>query len=104
MATHATLRFLSVEAIVMRPSGLRLLTIGSVLLLAVGGLGLASVGKQNPPPPFPSFDPAPASPLPQIRLTQASSKCSTSAGICFVEPLPVGSPCTCGDFSGVIIP
>ena len=93
----------------MRRAGLRPMVIGSVLLLAVGGLGLAAVDKQEPAPMpsihvSPTTQVVPATPIPQIKVTQASSKCSTSAGICFVEPLPVGSPCRCGDFSGVIIP
>lgn len=41
-----------------------------------------------------------------IRLAQQySSRCETSAGICYVEPQPVGSPCTCPDGSpGTIVP
>jgi hypothetical protein len=45
-----------------------------------------------------------STPAPFTKLAQASSKCLTSAGICFVPPLAVGSPCTCGNFAGVIIP
>lgn len=74
-------------------------------VLALAGLGLASLDQPSAPGvPEPSirFAPKPAAPL--TRISQASSKCSTSAGICFVPPLPVGSPCSCGDFSGVIIP
>ncbi len=38
-------------------------------------------------------------------LAQAySSKCSTQSGICLVPPLPIGSPCSCGDYAGTIIP
>jgi len=74
-------------------------------VLALAGLGLPSVddpsatGMRQP-----AIRSAPKPPAPLSRIAQASSKCSTSAGICFVPPLPVGSPCSCGNFSGVIIP
>lgn len=74
-------------------------------VLALAGLGLASVDEPTAPKvPPPSFHLATKPTDPLTRISQASSKCSTSAGICFVPPLPVGSPCSCGNFSGVIIP
>jgi hypothetical protein len=33
-----------------------------------------------------------------------SPRCATPAGICFVSPMPVGSPCQCGQYFGTIIP
>lgn len=41
-----------------------------------------------------------------IRLAQQySPRCATSAGICEVDPQPVGSPCTCPDGTqGTIVP
>ena len=41
-----------------------------------------------------------------IQLAQQySSRCATSAGICYVAPQPVGSPCTCPDGTpGTIVP
>lgn len=33
-----------------------------------------------------------------------SPRCSTPAGVCLVPPQPVGSPCTCGDVAGTVIP
>ncbi len=41
-----------------------------------------------------------------IRLAQHySSRCETRAGICYVQPQPVGSPCTCPDGTpGTIVP
>jgi hypothetical protein len=43
-----------------------------------------------------------------LDITQAqvpySSRCATSAGICFVNPQPVNSICFCGQLQGVIIP
>ena len=31
-----------------------------------------------------------------VKLAQSfSSRCSTSKGICYVDPAPIGSPCTC---------
>jgi hypothetical protein len=84
---------------------MRLILLVSLPVLALAGVGVASVTARTPPPvPHPSVRLAPAETAPYTRLAQASSKCSTSAGICFVEPLPLGSPCSCGEFSGVIIP
>ncbi len=38
-------------------------------------------------------------------LSQMSSKCATSTGICWVPAQLIGSPCQCGDGSyGTIIP
>jgi hypothetical protein len=74
-------------------------------VVALAGVGLASVDEAPAPgvhQPSIRFAPKPEAPL--TRISQASSKCSTSAGICFVPPLPVGSPCSCGNFSGVIVP
>jgi hypothetical protein len=89
----------------MKGSDMRLILIASLPIIALAGLGLASVTARTPPPaPQPSVRLAPAESAPYTRMAQASSKCSTSAGICFVEPLPLGSPCSCGEFSGVIIP
>jgi hypothetical protein len=41
----------------------------------------------------------------RMNMAQAlSPRCSTPAGICFIEPpLPIGSPCVCGQFRGTII-
>jgi hypothetical protein len=33
-----------------------------------------------------------------------SPKCATPIGLCFVQPMPVGSPCWCGNVGGNIIP
>ncbi len=33
-----------------------------------------------------------------------SPRCATPAAICYVAPLPVGSPCKCGDAVGTIVP
>jgi hypothetical protein len=33
-----------------------------------------------------------------------SSRCSTNVGICYVPPAPVGSPCSCGNAPGTIVP
>ena len=84
---------------------MRLILVVSLPLLALAALGLASVDQRaSAPVPQPAVRLAPADAKPYTEVTQASSKCSTSAGICFVPPRPVGSPCSCGDFSGVIIP
>jgi hypothetical protein len=83
---------------------MRLILLLSLPILALAGLGVAAVNDARPTAPQPSVRLAPAEPAPHTRVAQASSKCSTSAGICFVEPLPLGSPCSCGEFSGVIIP
>jgi hypothetical protein len=84
---------------------MRLILLISLPVLALAGLGLVTVNARTPPPlPQPSVRLAPAGTAPYTKVAQASSKCSTSAGICFVEPLPLGSPCSCGEFSGVIIP
>ena len=44
--------------------------------------------------------------LPPLIKVQApmSPRCSTPAGVCLVPPQPIGSPCTCGDVAGTIIP
>mgnify|MGYP000592279031 CR=1 FL=1 len=84
---------------------MRLILLVLLPLLALAGLGLASVEPRTAPPaPQPTVQRAPTDAKPYTEVSQASSKCSTSAGICFVPPRPVGSPCSCGDFSGVIIP
>lgn len=40
-----------------------------------------------------------------LQVAQAlSPRCATPAGICFIQPpLPIGSPCACGQFRGTII-
>ena len=39
-----------------------------------------------------------------VRIAQAvSPRCATPAGICFVRPQEIGSPCSCGQFQGTII-
>ena len=38
------------------------------------------------------------------KVAQAlSPRCSTPAGICFIPPQPIGTPCSCGQFQGTII-
>jgi hypothetical protein len=88
---------------------MRLILIAFASLVALAGLGLTSIDLNGEIAPEPaaqsSRDPDPRStPAPFTEFAQASSKCLTSVSICFVPPLPVGSPCTCGDFAGVIIP
>jgi hypothetical protein len=41
----------------------------------------------------------------RMNMAQAlSPRCSTPAGICFVQPpQPIGTPCACGQFQGTII-
>jgi hypothetical protein len=41
----------------------------------------------------------------RMDMAQAlSPRCSTPAGICFVQPpQPIGTPCACGQFQGTII-
>ncbi len=39
-----------------------------------------------------------------MQLAQAlSPKCATPAGICFIPPQPIGTPCSCGQFQGTVI-
>lgn len=39
-----------------------------------------------------------------VDVVQAlSPRCSTPAGICFISPQPIGTPCSCGQFQGTII-
>ena len=40
-----------------------------------------------------------------VQVAQAlSSRCATPAGICSIQPpLPIGSPCACGELRGTII-
>jgi hypothetical protein len=83
---------------------MRLVLFGMIAVAGCAGLAVAAIG-----PPTPAERPIErAAPLPKppasLQVVQASSKCSTPSGICFVPPLPVGSPCRCGNFSGVIIP
>jgi negative regulator of sigma E activity len=66
-------------------------------VLAVA-LGVFEIGQQERAP----SENAPADPVKTAQST--SSKCSTSAGICYVSPLPIGSACRCGNTSGTIIP
>lgn len=32
-----------------------------------------------------------------------SPRCATPAGICFINPQPIGTPCACGQFQGTVI-
>lgn len=50
--------------------------------------------------------PAPGgyTPLPRLVQQTLSPHCSTPVGVCDVDPLPIGSPCQCGDTGGSIIP
>ena len=32
-----------------------------------------------------------------------SPRCSTPAGICIIDPQPIGSPCFCGQFQGTVV-
>ena len=39
-----------------------------------------------------------------VQVAQAlSPRCATPAGICFIHPQPIGTPCSCGQFQGTII-
>jgi len=39
-----------------------------------------------------------------MEVAQAlSPRCSTPAGICFITPQPIGTPCACGQFQGTVI-
>ena len=54
----------------------------------------------------PALDPplAMSKPKGPILAQFISPRCATPAGICFVAPMPVGSPCSCGQYPGTIIP
>ena len=40
----------------------------------------------------------------RMDMAQAlSPRCSTPAGICYIQPQPIGSPCFCGQYQGTVI-
>ena len=61
----------------------------------------SSAGYSPVPPDHPIQPQRP--PLSQ-RADTWSPRCATPAGICYVAPLPLGSPCKCGDAAGTIVP
>ena len=62
----------------------------SIVLLAAFATGASSAGTALEPR--------------RTEMVQAlSPRCSTPAGICFIQPQPIGSPCFCGQFQGTII-
>lgn len=62
---------------------------------AIGLLALAAVAGT-------ARSTAPQSPA--MEVAQAlSPRCATPAGICFINPQPIGTPCSCGQFQGTVI-
>ena len=66
----------------------KLFSIGLLIILAMAASAASTALERRP-----------------MDMAQAlSPRCSTPAGICFVQPpQPIGTPCACGQFQGTII-
>jgi hypothetical protein len=40
----------------------------------------------------------------EVAQTAVGYNCRTAAGVCPIEPAPLGAPCRCGEYQGFVIP